>query len=195
MTSTTDQELIQDCLKGATGAFKTLYERYQGYVYTICVRHGVSSHEIKDYLQVIFTQIFKSLPKYDASRAQFKTWLTRVTINQILTEKRKARIDYLNIDASDLNVIESSYSASLDWEIDRKLLFSILNKMPVKYITAFNLYIIDGYSHEQIADKLQIPASTSRVLVHRGRIWAMKKLKPLFQESIKHFDNNRKIGL
>ena len=196
MVDSSDQQLIQECLRGEQRSFKALYEKYQAYVYAICVRHGVSTYEIKDHMQVIFMEIFNSLYRYDATKATFKTWITRITINQILNQKRKRNIDYsiIDLDSRDLSVIASGFAMPVDLDIDQRKLYNLLNKMPAKYITAFNLSIIDGYSHSEIAEQLSIPESTSRVLVHRGRIWAMKELRTNYKELVSLFDNNNKIS-
>ena len=183
----TESQLIQECLKGTESAFKAIYEKYQAYVYTICVRYGVSSIEIKDQMQIIFMEIFKSLKNYDSQKAQFKTWLTRITINQILMQKRKAGINYTDSFDEKINLIESDSTISAEAKIDKEVMFSILNKMPAKYITVFNLFIIDGYSHQEIAEQLNIGVNTSRVLLHRGRVWAIKQLKLHFSDSVSKF--------
>ena len=69
-----DISLIKDCLKGSQLAYKELYTRYKGYCYTICLRYGVQKEEIKDHLQVIFSETFRNLKKYDGKKVSFKTW-------------------------------------------------------------------------------------------------------------------------
>lgn len=194
MVEISDQQLIQECLKGAQRSFKALYEKYQAYVYTICVRHGISTIDIKDHMQVIFMEIFNALGRYDATKAAFKTWITRITINQILQQKRKKNINYSVEGSDDIRLIDSGFTIPTDWDIDQQELYAILNQMPAQYITAFNLLIIDGYSHSEISELLSIPESTSRVLVHRGRIWAMKQLRIHFKEMVSPFDNKNKIA-
>ncbi|MFK7776317.1 MAG: RNA polymerase sigma factor [Saprospiraceae bacterium] len=179
-----EKYLIQECLKGTQSAFKTIYEKYQAYVYTICIRYGVSPIEVKDTMQIIFMEIFKSLKNYDSSKSQFKTWLSRIAINQILMQKRKARIDYTNLENEKINLIESNFTIPIEAKIDEEILYGILSKMPVKYISVFNLFIIDGYSHQEIAKALNISEGTSRVLLHRGRFWAMKQIRIHFEDAI-----------
>ncbi len=178
-----DLEIIKSCLKGKQLAYKALYERYKDYCFTICVRYGIPQYEIKDCMQVIFSQVFASLKKYDDSKALFKTWFSRITINQILTHKRKRKIEYLSIDASEVEVVNLEAAVQVDAQMDYETIYHILSKMPPQYITVFNLFIIDGYSHKEIAEKLNIAESTSRVLLYRGRAWAMKKLKFLKEEA------------
>jgi RNA polymerase sigma factor (sigma-70 family) len=126
LVESSDQQLIQECLKGAQRSFKALYEKYQAYVYTICVRHGVSTIDIKDHMQVIFMEIFNSLDRYDATKAAFKTWITRITINQILHQKRKRNIDYSTGGSDDLNLIDSGFTIPVDWDIDQQELYALL---------------------------------------------------------------------
>ena len=101
--------LIQECLKGNQSAFKAIYENYQGYVYTICIRYGVSVIEVKDSMQIIFMEIFKSIKNYDADKSKFKTWLTRITINQILMQKRKNQIDYAILENEKINLMQKKF--------------------------------------------------------------------------------------
>jgi RNA polymerase sigma-70 factor (ECF subfamily) len=68
--------------------------------------------------------------------------------------------------------------------MDEKIMYNLLSKMPNKYISVFNLFIVDGYSHQEIAEKLDITESTSRVLLHRGRSWAMRELKLHFKDNL-----------
>ncbi len=182
-----EEQLIQECLKGTQRAFKAIYENYKGYVYTICIRYGVSVIEVKDSMQIIFMEIFKSLKKYDSNKSLFKTWLTRITINQILMQKRKAKIDYTTLENENINLIENDFEVPIESKMDKEILYGILSKMPSKYITVFNLFIIDGYSHKEIAQSLNITENASRILLHRGRVWAMKELKVHFKDSISNF--------
>lgn len=184
MNKKTEIQLIQECLKGTQSSFKALYELYQGYCYTICVRYGISAYEVKDCLQIIFMEIFKSLKNFNPEKSQFKTWLTRITINQILMHKRKSQIQYEDLEDGKINLIDRSFEIPVEAKMDEKIMHELLSKMPKKYISVFNLFIIDGYSHQEIAKKLDITESTSRVMLHRGRSWAMKELKVHFKDSI-----------
>lgn len=178
-----DLEIIKACLKGKQLAYKALYERYKDYCFTICVRYGIPQQEVKDCMQVIFSQVFASLKKFDSSKAAFKTWFTQITINQILTRKRKRKLQYLALEDSEIEVLNLETAVQVDALMDYETIYHILSKMPPQYITVFNLYIIDGYSHKEIAKKLDIAENASRVLLHRGRAWAMKKLKFLKDET------------
>jgi len=171
-----ESKIIRECLKGKQSAYKALYELYKDYCFTICIRYGIPQSEVKDCLQIIFTQIFASLKRYDSKKSKFKTWLSRVTINQILIQKRNQKINYQPLENTKAEILEIDSSITVEAAIDYDTIYHILSKMPQQYITVFNLYIIDGYSHKEIAEQLNISEGTSRILLYRGRKWAMKKL-------------------
>ena len=180
----TEKQLIKECLKGSEASFKALYESYYGYCFTICMRYGVSNYDVKDYLQLIFIRVFNSLKSYDPNKGKFKTWLTTITINKILMQKRKLKIQYQELDDGKTNLLDRSFELPIEAKMDEKIMYNLLSKMPNKYISVFNLFIVDGYSHQEIAEKLDITESTSRVLLHRGRSWAMRELKLHFKDNL-----------
>ena len=169
----TDIQVIENCLQGDQSAYKALYERYAAYCYGICKRYGIKDADIKDQIQVTFTEAFKSLPRYESEKAGFKTWLSRICIHHILSKKRKYK-EKVFIDDISLheNELESFHFQEEYNTIDKEYLLRLLNKMPDKFREVFNLYIIDGYSHKEIAQRLDISESSSRVILNRGRTWA-----------------------
>lgn len=184
MDNNHDIKLVRESLEGAPGAFKALYNAYSGYVYTICTRYGISTIDVKDCMQTIFMEIFKSLSRFDPEKSKFKTWLTSLTINQILAHKRKSSTKYSTLDSEDINLIESTFSVPVESVMDEKIMHEILNRMPAKYSSVFNLFIIDGFSHKEIAEKLDVTVSASRTMLHRGRAWAITELKKTFDDPI-----------
>lgn len=156
-------------------AYKQLYEKYVSYCYGICIRYSVSQAEIKDVVQIIFSQVFHSLKNYDSNKASFKTWLTRISINQILSYRRKHLNAFHTQDFDDLaESIPSQTENNIEDSIDREYILSLIKKMPDNYQIVFNLFIIDGYSHKEIAEQLGISIESSRVTVNRARKWLKK---------------------
>ena len=123
-----------------------------------------------------------NIKKYDANISKFKTWLTGITINKILMHKR--RNSYINYDF-DIEIKEDLMNTDhyhIESNIDFKKLIFIIQKMPEKYRVIFNLNIIDGFTHKEIAEQLDISVSSSRVILHRGREWAMNEILKLQSE-------------
>lgn len=172
-----DLDIIKDCLKGDQLAYKQLYERYLSYCYGMCGRYSVHQSDIKDIVQIIFTQVFQSLKNYDCEKAKFKTWLTRICINHILSYKRKQTksIQIQNFDTT--KEVDGILSGNnIEDDIDRQHLLSLLRQMPNNYQIVFNLFIIDGYTHEEISKQLDISTASSRVILNRARNWVKKNL-------------------
>jgi len=169
-----DIEIIQDCLNGNQSAYKQLYERYISYCYGICIRYAVNQTDIKDVVQIIFSQAFLSLHNYDSTKSKFKTWFTRVCINNILSYRKKQKNRLPIQDFEDINVIDLLNEDSINDNIDREYVLSIIKKMPDKYQIVFNMFVIDGYSHDEISKQLKISIASSRVILNRARGW-MKK--------------------
>ncbi len=186
MKNNQDIELVNKCLKGAESAFKALYELYKAYVYTICVRYGIKSSDLADMVQTIFMQVFHGLEKFDANKSQFKTWMTKIVINQILMERRKQHIRFTALEPSENLNFSNSYESDIFVKMDQKELFNILNDMPAKYSMVFNLHVIDGYSHGEIAEQLNITVGTSRILLHRGRSWAKNAISSFYRQDEKY---------
>jgi len=180
-----DTELIKECLAGNQLAYKQLYEKYISYCYGICMRYTVSQIHIKDVVQIVFSQAFHSLKNYDPEKAQFKTWFTHVCINNILTHKKK---QLRELPIQELNgFTEYSHGQSenkIEEKINKQHLLSLLKEMPPNYQMVFNLFIIDGYSHEEIAAKLDITTASSRVILNRARNWVKKTIFNLNKLSV-----------
>lgn len=171
----TDTTIIKDCLDGNQLAFKKLYEKYISYCYGICTRYAVNKSDMKDMVQVIFSQTFQSLKNFDSDRSQFKTWFTHVCINNILSYKKKQSRQFQTQSFDDFDESNNSYTANyIEENIDRQYILNIIKQMPNKYQIVFNLFIIDGFSHEEISKQLNISIAASRVTLNRARGWVKK---------------------
>jgi len=172
-----DINIIKDCLQGNQLAYKHLYEKYISYCYGICIRYSVSKSEIKDVVQIIFSQVFNSLKNYDSEKSKFKTWFTHICINQILSYRRKQIKQLQTQDFDDFTESIGSHTESnIEDSMDKQHILSLIKQMPNNYQLVFNLFIIDGYSHKEIAEQLDISPESSRVILNRARRWVKKNL-------------------
>lgn len=174
----TDNEVIKSCLQGNQKAFKELYERYGGYCFGICKRYGVSESDMKDQIQITFIQVFQSLHNYQSHKSSFKTWFSRICVNHILMKRRKHKEQLF---LEDLTVAEGKIYfpvASPEFlELDKECLLKLLQHMPEKFRLVFNMFIIDEYTHREIAAHLNISVASSRVILNRARKWAQDALE------------------
>ena len=171
-----DIDIIKSCLEGNQLAYKQLYEKYISYCYGICIRYSVNQSDIKDVVQIIFSQVFHSLKNYDEEKSKFKTWFARICVNHILSYKKKQSRGIQTQDFDTVNGMDDLTTGNdIESNIDKEYILSLLKKMPENYQIVFNMFIVDGYSHEEIASELKISTASSRVLLNRARNW-MKKL-------------------
>lgn len=179
MSSSTpyDLELIEGCRRGKRKYQERLYKAYYSYGMSIALRYAHSSDEAKEVLNDSFMKIFKSISKYNPERS-FKGWVRRIIIN--------TSIDYYRKNLKFEGALDIVDNEPLDYNIDgiQKLniddIISLLRGLPEVYRVTFNLYEIEGYNHDEIADLLNIEVSTSRSNLTRAK----QKLRVLFH---KHF--------
>jgi RNA polymerase sigma-70 factor (ECF subfamily) len=184
-------DLIECCKRGERSSQKNLYVILLPYLNTICQRYAYNPSNIQDILQESFIRIFKNIETYDTSRAKFKTWVTKITINCCLKNnqkvKRKTDVEK-NVELEkDLDRIE--LNITLEPDILVKLndddFQRFINKMPAEYLQIFNLYIMEEFNHVEIANLLSINENLSRKRLSRARNWLKSKTNLLYIEE--HF--------
>lgn len=166
--------LIQACIAKDRAAQKQLYTKLLPYLNAICRRYLYHQDHIEDVLQESFIAIFKNLPQYDLNRASFKTWATKITINKCLKQNLKQR-NTKDPTAED-ELMEQVVQTTVIEELTNEEVLSWLKKMPDTYYQVFNLYVIEEYTHNEIAELLKIDVSLSRKRLSRARDWVKKTL-------------------
>jgi len=172
----TDKELIEACLKGNTIAHKMLYDTYSPVLYGICLRYSKKEEEAQDILQDSFIKIFTKLDTYQYT-GSFEGWLKRIVTN--------TSIEYYRKKINTEQVEEIGFSPYLAIDSDKGLeveeLLKMIQELPEGYRMVFNLYAIDGYTHGEIATKLNISEGTSKSQLSRARAYLQRKFKEKFE--------------
>lgn len=162
------QDSISACQAGDRAAFRLVYERYLNYVYSICLRYDIVEEDRKDIVQEIFAEVFVSLKKYDPKKGDFRFWLRSIAVRSIFAywQKRKRNA----FQTIDLDSIEREPQTEEFDTIgfDKEQLAGKIEQLPTGYRTVLNLFVIDGYSHKEIASLLNIKESTSRSQLARA---------------------------
>ncbi len=167
-----DQRLISACIANERPAQRELYDRCLPYFGLVARRYLSQEAETKDVLQDSFLQIFQKLHQFDPTRASFKTWSTRVIINNCLKRNAKNRrlaTEELNSEAHTQAIAPEVLTA-----FDNKELTDWLKTMPSEFYEVFSLSVVEGYSHAEIANLLGIDAALSRQRLSRARKWLAK---------------------
>lgn len=176
------KELINDCKNNNRKAQEQLYRLYSGKLFAVCLKYSRNYAEAQDNLQDGFLIIFQKIGQY-AFKGSFDGWLKRVMINNVLQQYRQQTfLSLVNEDiAEDYEIELDNDDISLDY------LLKIIQELPDRYRLVFNLYVIDGYSHSEIAEMLNINIGTSKSNLARGRMILKEKIEQLKNEETNKF--------
>ena len=173
----TNEQLIENCLKGNARAQELLYTNFGPKLMGVCFRYATSTQEAEDLLQDGFIKIFEKLDKYSGI-GSFEGWMRRIVVNTALDNIRKNKKFLLNTDLE-----SEAYKLSSNDFIEERLaaedLMKVLQSIPLGYKTIFNLYAIEGYSHKEIAEQLDITTSTSKSQYSRAKALLRDKITKL----------------
>jgi RNA polymerase sigma-70 factor (ECF subfamily) len=174
----TEEAIIQGCQKGKAKYQRELVLRYSPMLLTVARRYCRDDHAAKDVLQEAFVRIFRAIPKYRETGA-FAAWLRRIVINMALQKQEKASyqreshtLDQVSHPLVGHNVLD---------KLQAEDLLALVQLLPKPFRLVFNLYAIEGYSHDEIADMLGIAPGTSRSQLTRAR----QKLQSMILEQEK----------
>ena len=169
----TETEIIQGCKELDTHCQRALVKKYSGLLYTVCRRYCGEDYNSKEALQEGLIRIFKYIEKFDPSKGSFLNWMKRIMSNESLKILKKNG-NRLTIDVEELELPAISVNA-LD-NLHEEELINLIQKLPQGYREVFNMYVIDGYSHKEIAEILSITDSTSRSQLARAKKLLQKKI-------------------
>lgn len=168
------KNIIEGCKNNERQAQGALYEELSSLVMNTCIRYSSNQFEADDIFQDAFIQLFKRISSYDDKRkdANFNGWVYRLVSNVALKHIRsKQRNDH---DDLDNHVDEESLIGELDDNISHKEIQGYVQALPDGQRLVFNLNTIEGYSHEEIGEKLNISATTSRGHLFKARVKLQK---------------------
>ncbi|MGB0931116.1 MAG: RNA polymerase sigma factor [Chitinophagales bacterium] len=172
----TEPQIIAACKNGNPAAQKQLYEQYKGKMMGVCLRYARNRAEAHDMFQEGFINIFKDLHQYQPTGA-FGGWMRRVMVNTALKHiRREKRHLFTHIETSE---IEDSYQSNEDVfsSFREKALLKMVQQLPDGYRMVFNLYVIEGYSHKEIAEQLEVSLSTSKTQLRKAKMALQKMIE------------------
>ena len=162
------EDIINRCKKNDSKAQEYLFNAYSSILLGICCRYIKDRDDAEDVLQESFIKIFLNLNQFKGE-GSFEGWMKRIAVNSSLhfiKEKQKVKFE----SADNLYVVdEDPNEEELDTEIKAEYILECLNELPTGYRTIFNLHLVEGFSHKQIAEKLGIKESTSRSQFTKAR--------------------------
>ncbi|WKK83497.1 RNA polymerase sigma factor [Marivirga arenosa] len=177
--SKTEEDLIAGCIKQKASAQKALFDKYSGRMLSLCRRYVKDMLEAEGVMITAFTKIFERINQY-TGEGNFEGWMKRIMVNESLQYLRKHKNMQLNMDIEEAHHLPN-YDAMED-HLQTEDLMQMISELPVGYRTVFNLYAIEGYSHKEIAEQLNINENTSKSQLSRARTFLQKRLAEMEQE-------------
>jgi RNA polymerase sigma factor (sigma-70 family) len=168
-----ENEWIEGCKRQDREAQCSLYEFYSRKMYTLCCRYVKSKAEAEDVMVMAFTKIFERIEQYKGE-GSFEGWMRKVMVNESLGYLRKHKNMYLETDIEKVD-LKPNFER-LESQLEADDLMKMIEALPTGYRIVFNLYAIDGYSHQEIANQLGISENTSKSQLSRGRALLQKRL-------------------
>lgn len=167
-------QLIERCSNNDREAQYRLYNLLSGKMFAVCLRYAKNREAAEDLLQDGFVKVFTSLDKY-RGEGHFEGWVRRIIVNTAIESYRKSTKMFPVVSTDDIkeDVPETTEDISLEMED----LMKCINSLSVGYRTIFNLYVVEGYSHKEIAEMLDITEGTSKSQLARARYILMEMIK------------------
>jgi len=167
-------DIIKGCKSGERKAQNALFQRYAPLMLSICMRYLRKSEVAEDIMIHAFHRIFLKINTY-AGAGSFEGWMKRIVVNECLMNLRKRKAQYLTVAIED---IHEEPLVQWDHRLEYEELLELLNELPIGYRTVFNLYVIEGYKHREIAEQLGVSINTSKSQL----ILARRKLQSIIKK-------------
>ncbi|MFZ1379220.1 MAG: sigma-70 family RNA polymerase sigma factor [Saprospiraceae bacterium] len=172
-------QIINGCLLADRFCQKALFDRFSGRMMTVCLRYAKNRMEAEDLLQDGFMKVFLNLEQYK-NDGPFEQWIRKIMINNAIKKFHK-KSNQNEIASSDF-LPEESVEPDVVSSMGEGELLSMINELPDGFRIVFNLYAIEGYSHKEVSEILNIEESTSRSQLAKARKVLQDKLMK-FQKS------------
>ncbi len=175
------KSIISDCIAGSRKAQAMLYHQFAPKMFGVCLRYAKDATEAEDNLQEGFIKVFTNLKnfRHDGS---LEGWIRRIMINVSLEKIRKQHLLYPVEDVAVYDTV--NFSDDVIAKISADDLMKLIQQLPPRYRLVFNLYVLEGMSHQEIAQEMDITQGTSKSNLARAREILKKKVQENFGEMI-----------
>jgi RNA polymerase sigma factor (sigma-70 family) len=185
------KEIVKGCLKNDRQMQSELYKMFAPKMYSLCLRYSANIHDAQDLLQEGFVKVYDNLENFKW-KGSLEGWMKRIFVNLAL-DKYRSRISLLSIDDVAENQEPSDNELNALDSISEKEILELIRQLPDQYRMVFNLYVIEGYSHKELGEMLNIRESTSRSNLARAKMILKEKIQFHSQKSEKAVCENGKI--
>ena len=186
-----DESILEGCIAGKREAQYELYKKFASSMLAICFRYARNRDEAEDLLQEGFLKVFQKISSF-RREGSFEGWMKRIMINNALNEIKKNRrspfledIDVIN----ETQIINAGESAGHLDPVPADVLMEMIRSLPEGYRIVFTLYVIEDFSHKEIASELSISENTSKTQLLKARRALKNKLNEYYSIKKHNFIN------
>ena len=155
------ERIIAGCVRKDRKSQQKLYELYYGKMMGVCLRYVGNQEEAKDLLHDGFLKVFDNIRKFNHT-GSFEGWIRRIMINTAIDHFRKNKHVHLKGEENFKNITYEEPNLDVLSQLRLEDILKVVQKLSPAYKTVFNLYVIEGYSHKEVAEELSISIGTSK---------------------------------
>lgn len=169
-------DIIALCRTGNRKAQEQLYRQLYGFAMAIAMRYSRDAHDAADIMSHAFVKVFRSIQSYDPSKGSFHAWLKKIITNEALDHiKQRSRFSNVELEKAEEPHVDNVIIEKMDAEG----LMLLIKQLPPATHAVFVLYVVDGYTHQQIAAQLQISEGTSK--------WHLSEARKILQQKLSNY--------
>ena len=176
-----ERELIKSSIRGDADARRALYDRYVQSLSAVCSRYITDRADVKDVLQEALVKIFQSLDRFEwRGEGSLRSWMARIVVNECLKFMRDNRRLDMFVTMPELPDVPDDEDDDAEISVEDvppDVIHSMIRELPDGYRTVFNLFVIEGRSHREIAKMLGISEATSASQFHRAKKILSKRIR------------------
>ena len=174
-------KVVRGCQENNPGAQRELYDMFKSKMFGVCLRYAGNYHDAEDILQEGFMKVFEKINQYGFKGA-FEGWIRKIMVNTAL-EKYRMHFQAVSIHENQTE-IDHEAEKELATDIEVNELLQIIQDLTPRYRVVFNLYALEGYTHKEISDMLQISEGTSKSNLSRARAILQEKVNKYYLRSV-----------
>lgn len=177
----TESELVKGCIREDKFCQRELFCRYSGKMMTVCLRYARHRHEAEDMLQDAFIRVFDHLFQFE-HKGSLEGWIRRIVVTTAL--KYYQRVRFQREETGSETIPDQITEPDALSNLGEAEILKLIAALPDGYRLVFNLYVMEGYSHKEIAEQLHIQESTSRSQLVKARGMLQEQIIQLYQINV-----------
>tara|TARA_R110001592_G_scaffold219477_1_gene473752 strand:+ start:146065 stop:146685 length:621 start_codon:yes stop_codon:yes gene_type:complete len=179
LLNSSEQELVIACAKGKAAAQKRVYELFAGKMLNICRRYAKDKDHAQDLMHDGFIKVFMNIQSFKG-QSSLQTWITRIMINNSISAIRKEVRKGIKVSLEDIQIAQPEivyFELEDQQNLSAADVFKKITELPLGYKTVFSMYVLDGYTHREIAAELDITEGTSKSQLAKAKKMLARKLR------------------